>query len=265
MRKVILCSRTWPGRRASSRIPKCLTWLGLLVATLIGCKDPSQSVGFVERPASLPEESHVFELTDDQPPDERWRAQVDSVLTGTSRSIHMIDPVASEQLSLLESTPNIVALLIDQGRVQDADLQIICQTLADLEHLRLRLSPVTDLGAAAIKNLKKLRLINLPQAKLTAKGIASWLEMEQLNHVRLGGAQLDDQAMAVLAKLPHLQSLHLIGPKITENGLMELVAAKNLTSFYLDDCPIHDAAWSKLRQQRPDLHVHIDQQHPDRL
>ncbi len=195
---------------------------------------------------------------------EYWAALIRLAEEGQTVSVAMDAPVTATMLEDLQRVPKLVELLIDQGAIDDAGLITICERLPDLEHLRIRLSPIGDEGARQIAKLKQIRMINIPQGKITAAGIQSWSELQSLNHVRLGGKQLNDAAMVELAKIPNLQSLHLIGPSITAEGIAQIAQASKLSSLYLDDCPLGDEVWQKLRKARPDIHVHLDQQHRDR-
>lgn len=193
-----------------------------------------------------------------------WQEAIRQVATQQSRSIAMNQPVASGQLNDLAAASETVELLLDQGNVDDAGMTLIAAHLPNLEHLRIRLSQISDTGAEALAELDHLRILNIPQGRIGAKSIRSWNKLPQLEHVRLGGSQVDDAAMEALAALPNLQSLHLIGPNISDEGLQYLERAKKLSSLYVDDCQVSEQAWQQLRNSRPDLHVHLDQQHRDR-
>jgi Leucine-rich repeat (LRR) protein len=190
---------------------------------------------------------------------------VEQVVQQQSRSIAIDQPIGSEHLTKLGSAHEAAELLLDQGVIDDDGVKTIVAQLPNLEHLRIRLSPITDAGAEALGELTHLRVLNLPQSKVGAVGIQAWSELPDLEHIRLGGSQIDNAAAKSLAMLPNLQSLHLIGPSITEEGLQILGGAKKLSSLYVDDSKISEAAWQQLRGARPDIHIHLDQQHRDRL
>ncbi len=138
--------------------------------------------------------------------------------------------------------------------------------LQQIEHLRIRHSQISDRGIAALcgGNLDRLAILNLPQAQITATGIRHLQRLPSLTNLRLGGKQIDDAAVAEIAQLPKLRSLHLIGPGITGASLRSLAESPKLVSFYLDDCDLPDADWNALFDAKPNLHVHVDQQHHDR-
>ncbi len=197
---------------------------------------------------------------------DEWQTQLAAVQAGESETIRIVQQVIGpHELSDLQFVPNLTELLLDAGEIDDSGLVVIAG-LTQLEHLRIRGERVTDVGLAnlAAGNLESLRVVNLPQASVTAVGIGHLAAMPALTQLRLGGAGIDDYALAELAKLPQLRSLHLIAPRLSDRALDELARSPKLTSFYLDDCALGDAAWERLFVAKPGLHVHIDQVHHDR-
>lgn len=197
-----------------------------------------------------------------------WAAAVAEVAAGTSSSIQIIDGVIQDnqvlELSQL-GEGKLLDLLIDRGRLSDSAMTAI-GNLKGLEHLRLRLCPISDAGFAAFARggNPALRILNVPQSTISAKGIRELAAFTKLVQLRIGGRQLDDAAMEEIASLPSLKMLHLIGPGISDEGLLALAKAPKLTSLYIDDCPLADEAWVKLFGAVPNLHVHVDQLHHDR-
>jgi Leucine-rich repeat (LRR) protein len=234
--------------------------LGLLTVVGCGSKPTTNTTEFSSEPGSSSD--HISEEPAAMDP---WQEAIRSVAKKESRSIIASQPIGGDQLNYLATASEAAELLLDHGIVDDAGLKIIVSHLPNLEHLRIRLSPITDEGAEALKGLSQLRVLNLPQSRVGSKSIQAWSKLSNLEHVRLGGSQLDDAAVAALAGLPNLQSLHLIGPAITEAGLQSLSKATKLSSLYVDDCPLSDSAWQQLKNSRPDLHVHLDQNHRDRV
>lgn len=199
--------------------------------------------------------------------DASWQMQFAAILAGKQETLLLEDqPITPQQLGqLAQLEGSLEQLLIDAGGV-DADSLPAILALKGLTHLRLRECPLGDgsFEQLAASGLDKLRILNVPQAQVTARGIASLAALPRLVQLRLGGAQIDDAAVAEIARLPELRSLHLIGPSLTDAALTELAQAPKLSSFYLDDCQLSDQAWEQLFAAKPRLHVHVDQQHHDR-
>lgn len=196
-----------------------------------------------------------------------FEAQHSQVLRGESIAIRLTqEKISDDQLGQLGAVGDkLLELQLDAGELNDATLESLTQLTA-LEHLRLRDSPITDIGIAKLSpsKLPNLRIINLPQSSLTAAGLEHFARFPKLVQLRLSATQLDDRAAEVLATFPALRSLHLIGPKFTDDALDHIATAPKLASLYIDDCHLSDAAWQRLFKAKPNIHVHIDQHHHDR-
>ena len=171
--------------------------------------------------------------------------------------------ISGSWLAELKSIPGLEILNIDQGRVTDKDLDHLT-ALQQLRNLRLRLSPVGDEGLEKLLSCKKLEVLNLPQATCSAHGIAKLAGLANLTQLRVGSESLGNEVCDSLLKLRSLEGLHLIGVKITDDGLKKIAKLSKLQSLYLDDSLVTDAGWDWLFEQRPDIHVHINQKHHDR-
>lgn len=242
------------------------TLIALLASTHLGCdKPPAPPIPEMTPKQAMRLEEIMVEAPGQEPSTQDiWNWLIDDVVEGQSSSISMPEKVTNTMLEQLAKASKAVELLLDAGVVDDQGVALIVQYCPELEHFRARFSPITDQGGQELAKLSKLRLINLPHGKVAGPSIQAWKQLTQLNHLRLGGKQIDDATLAEIVKLPELQSLHLIGPSLTDEGLQQLISAKKLSSFYIDDCPFSEAAWAKLKKARPDLHVHVDQVHPDR-
>ncbi|MDX1927947.1 MAG: hypothetical protein SFV81_15590 [Pirellulaceae bacterium] len=237
----------------------------LLMVSVLGCSKQASTpnVSGIESPnesaASSAASAEQVELS--------FEAQHAQVLSGESIAIKLTQAkITSEQLMQFGSLhEKLLELQLDAGVVDDVTIESIAQLTA-LEHLRLRDSPITDVGIAKLdpSKLPNLRIINLPQSSLTAVGLEHLGKFPKLVQLRLSASQLDDRAAEVIATFPALRSLHLIGPKFTDAALDQLAKAPKLSSLYIDECHLSDAAWERLFKAKPNIHVHIDQHHHDR-
>lgn len=199
-------------------------------------------------------------------PDEIWLEMVRSTARGLQDSLHVSgSSVSLRQIKALPFNPSLKELLLDGGVVDDNGLAAIVKACPKLEHLRLRLSPVTERGAGQLAKLTHLKILNLPQSRFSDQAIGLLEPLKSLEQLRLGSSQLTDQAIEAIVKMPNLRSLHLIGPKLTDRALMQLATAPRLSSFYLDDCPLSEEAFQQLQRSNPRLHIHLDQDHADRM
>ncbi|WP_404309212.1 leucine-rich repeat domain-containing protein [Neorhodopirellula lusitana] len=159
--------------------------------------------------------------------------------------------------------PRIEAVLADQGVVTDEGLAVLAQ-LPDLEHLRLRLSPISDDGLKPLLNSDTLWLLNLPHSRLTKEGVESLAQLPKLRQLRLGSPHLGNDCSRRISKLTNLRGLHLIGVPVTDEGVKLICALPHLESLYLDDSAVTDAGWDWVFRNHPELHIHINQRHHDR-
>lgn len=194
-----------------------------------------------------------------------WAEQIDLIRSGKSQKIHVTRPISSQDLQLLTPDLDLTELLIDEGSLGDRDLLAITQ-LSKLEHLRVRESLITDSGVQllSVEKLPELRVLNLPQAEISAEAMRHLAKLPNLTQLRIGGAKFDDLAAAELASFTQLRGVHLIGPQLTDASLASFAKMPKLSSLYIDDCHLSDDAWHELFKAKPILHVHIDQGHHDR-
>lgn len=137
-------------------------------------------------------------------------------------------------------------------------------SMPHLEQLHLRDVELSDEALAALAQSRSLWLLNLVGRGFTHVGIGQLVELRTLRQLRLGMEGGDDRVAEAVAKIPTLRSVHLIGCGTTDQGLISLAGLPRLQSLYLDDCQISDQAWTWLFENRPHLHVHLDQGHHDR-
>jgi hypothetical protein len=228
-------------------------------------QETASSEGGPAKPSKEPSTNSSAPITRHrQIQDSDWEAVVGRIASGASDSIVLSEfAVESRHLLRLESAPTVRELILDRGLVDDAGLELIARHCRQIEHLRLRHSPIGDLGANSLKKMKTLKILNLPQSRLTSSGLRHLRSLSQLEQIRLGGPHLNDDAVAELAALPSMRSLHLIRPNLTDKSMEYLANAAKLSSLYLDGCEFSTQAWQRLKDAKPDLHVHLDQHHPD--
>lgn len=246
--------------RATGRCdqPMLRLTLSLAVSLCIGCQ-PDETA---DPPDAAPANS-IVRSTETAPIDD-WLEAVDKVKLGQSQKI-VLESVADQRFfAAIRSLEGLRELCLDGGMVSDIDLGKAIEGL-QLTHLRVRLVPLDDSEVEKIIATQPLiRILNLPHSQLTDQGIQTLSRLKDLTLLRIGSPFLTDEAARAIPQLLGLRSLHLIGPRLGGDSLLDIAKAKNLQSFYLDDCPLPDAAWDKMFQERPDLHVHIDQAHHDR-
>lgn len=171
-----------------------------------------------------------------------------------------VDDMMIEQLRGMEFLETVI---IDQGVLTDASMEVFT-TLPKLQHLRLRLSPITDKGLLKLSRCETLQILNLPHAECSVEGVKHLKAIPKLRTIRMGAPRMGNEVTRELAELTSLRSVHLIGIPVTNDGLKSLAGIPHLESLYLDDSAVTESGWLWLFEQHPELHVHINQQHHDR-
>jgi len=246
---------------ATGRCDSPARWLTLSLAifSVIGCR-PDDPTRPSDTTTAIP--THASRSTEKASAD--WMDAIERVKLGQSQRI-VLESVADEQFfAAIQSLKGLRELCLDGGMEPGIDLGNAIEPL-QLTHLRVRLVPLEDPQIEKIiATQPQIRILNLPHSRLTDQGIQSLSRLKDLALLRIGSPNLTDEAARAIPQMVRLSSLHLIGPRLGGDSLLEIAKAKNLQSFYLDDCPLPDAAWEKMFRERPDLHVHIDQAHHDR-
>ncbi len=171
--------------------------------------------------------------------------------------------VDDEMVKSIAGLDSLVTVIFDQGAVSDQAIETIAG-LPNLQHLRLRLSPIGDAGMKRIATMESLWYLNLPQAECTAEGVAELAALPRLRQLRLGSRNLGNEVTHAIEQIESLRGIHLIGIGVTDEGLRRLAGMQHLESLYLDDSAVTEAGWEWLFDRHPHLHVHVNQMHHDR-
>jgi hypothetical protein len=221
-------------------------FLFLFVVAIVGCGVKAQ------QPAAEAEQSLAVQLA--------------AVREGVSDVIQLEHATLTDRdLAAIGELPNLRVLQLDDPRASFSAAGIAHLTRpAGLEHLRIRGQGIDDAALGEIANIQSLRILNVPQATITDDGLAALRKLPHIIQLRFGSPEVTDAGMKTLAGLPALLRLHLIDVPITDAGLKTLVGMDQLESLYLDGGDFSDAALEELFRQRPQLHVHLNQEHHDR-
>ncbi len=211
---------------------------------------------YFEMPVIIPEQV--------DPPGVQFEKLYQASLEGDHSTLHIEGfPVDDSMVSRIGELESLETLIIDEGIVTDETIDLIAK-LPKLRQLRLRLSPIGDVGFQELSSCEALWFLNLPHAECTSKGVASLKSLKKLRQLRLGSKNLDNQVANALTQIRSLRGIHLIGVPITDEGLKKIAVMPYLESLYLDDSAVTEAGWAWLFREHPHLHVHIDQYHHDR-
>ena len=192
--------------------------------------------------------------------------QMRSVTAGQSEGIQVsATPLTDDDLAGIGAASALRVLIVENSssHISAAGIRHLAG-LPNLEHLRLRGPGVDDAALAEIAKLTSLQILNIPRGEFTDAGLQQLKSLPNLVQLRFGSPHVTDAGMTTLAELPALRRLHLIDVPITDEGLRVLATIDQLESLYIDGAALSDSAYDTLFRQRPNLHVHINQQHHDR-
>ncbi len=168
-----------------------------------------------------------------------------------------------EHIEVLANVERLRVVRIDGGKLTVVAGQRLA-SMPHLEQLHLRNVELDDTVLQAIAASRSLWLLNLAGADVSPVAIEQLTQMPQLRQLRLAVPDGNNRFAAAVATIDSLRSVHLIGIAVNDEGLQELAQLPALESLYLDDTAITDQGWVWLFENRPQLHVHIDQKHHDR-
>ena len=146
-----------------------------------------------------------------------------------------------KRLVLQKYSIETVKLIIDENMVH-------VKQLPNLEHLQVH-RLIGDAGVAHFAGLTKLRLLNMPDSRLTDNGLAVIGGMTQLENLVIPSHQnITDAGVARLGNLTNLSLLNLTRTKVTAAGMPVVAQNKNLEKLFLSYTGITDAAIPYLEQ-----------------
>lgn len=196
-----------------------------------------------------------------------WEEQLAVVRRGERAVIHLTaTPVSDQQLSELRGVTNLRILKLEQGRVSPEGLNVLAE-LPKLDTLWLRNSNVDDAAIRSIVRNQHLAYLNFSQAEFSDAGLQQLLGLPRLKQLRFSSSSVTEQGLLHLSDAPTLRWLHLFDVPMTDRVLAEIAKLEQLESLYIDhpqaDPEELDVALEKFYASRPNVHVHVNQQHRD--
>lgn len=158
----------------------------------------------------------------------------------TTKSIFLRGSEASKKVDdnsveSLKALPHFDLLALTSSRVGDVGLGKLASYpwFANLDHLALDDTPISDAGMAHIHSCKRLHWLTLGNLPVTGKGLAH-LRGLPLSILWLAGCrEIGDDAAEILAEIPTLSDLQLHGTAVTPEGIAKLTRLPNLRSLYV--------------------------------
>ena len=146
-----------------------------------------------------------------------------------------------KHLSLQKYTVETANLITDQNMIH-------LQQLPNLEELLVH-RLIGDAGVMYFASLKKLKLFNMGNSRLTDRGLSVIAGMTHLENLVIPAHQhITDAGVAKLSTLKHLRLLNLTRTKITDASMPVIVQNRNMEKLFLSFTGITDAAIPYLAQ-----------------
>ena len=133
----------------------------------------------------------------------------------TSPTKLITDPIVEK--AIRESPARYrLARSFPEGELTEADL-------ANVTHLDLSFTRITDAGLKDIAKLQKLELLDLVYCEqITAVGLKEVAKLQNLTRLYLNRTKITDAGLKEVAKLQQLRGISLTNTKITDAGVAEL-------------------------------------------
>jgi len=174
------------------------------------------------------DESQVTQILDAMP----------EVLSLTLEGRNMTDALAPR----LASLPNLEVLALRETMVGDGTLQLLAES-SKLKIVDIRVGAnLTDVGIAALSQMKTVRAVRLIGCDLTDDQIAQLIdELPNLTELDIRSSRgLTVAAIEKIQTKESLRTLKLAGPEITNEMIGPIANMANLTSLTLQDSDVDD-------------------------
>ncbi len=136
---------------------------------------------------------------------------------------------------------NLTHLELQSTKVTDAGLACF-KDCKNLTHLNLQFTPVSDAGLACFKDCKNLTDLNLEATLVTDAGLACFKDCKKLlTDLRLSGTHVSDAGLVNFDDCKNLQILCLYATKVGDAGLAHFKNCNNLTGLWLFETQVSDA------------------------
>lgn len=125
------------------------------------------------------------------------------------------------------------------------------QQFPHLHSLYLNDTGISDAGLESLKDLKKLRVLQLPGTAITDRGLATIAsQWPDLTELRVGRTRVTDAGLRHLSGMKRLQALGLLNDDVTDDGLAVLSGLPELNDLYLSGTKITDQGLWQLSHLR---------------
>jgi Leucine-rich repeat (LRR) protein len=148
----------------------------------------------------------------------------------------------------------IVKVDLHGTAVVDSDLAFLAAAKKDLKSLRyldLRLTKIGDAGIAKLKNLTSLQTLNLFRTQLGDEGLAHLKKLSNLETLLIGGTKVTDAGLVYLRPFRKLRKLSLFQTQVSDDGIPQLKLIGSLEVLLISGSKITPAGAEELQKALP--------------
>jgi len=150
--------------------------------------------------------------------------------------------------SIRDNQGHVTGVSLRGAWVGDTDLRRLHE-LPDLSYLDLSLTHITDQGMLEMKNLAGIVELNLYFAEyVTDEGLAAIKDWKKLRVLNLHGTKIGDAGLEHIAGITTLESLNVGSTLMTDVGLERLTMLTHLKELTMGGNELGDAGLQALRQ-----------------
>lgn len=131
-------------------------------------------------------------------------------------------------------------------------------SLANLRRLVATDQLATDEALVHLRQLPRLKYLDLSFNQISDKGLAHLAGLTQLEGLDLSYLPVTDKGLVHLRRLTSLRFLNLTGTEISNAGLGHLRGLTSLTELHLSNTQVTDEGVEQLSRALPELVVHDD-------
>ncbi|MBC7854219.1 MAG: hypothetical protein IAF94_12360 [Pirellulaceae bacterium] len=169
------------------------------------------------------------------------------ILSTSARGWRRRGTSLSPGIKNLAKTPEMQQLLIDQGKVDPLDLQVIGE-LRYLQELRLWGIEFDDAALESLVDLQELRVLEINASKVAMKGTVAISKLRNLEELQLQLCSIGDDEVALLGELSKLRRLTLAESQIGDRGLESIAKLQHLDWLDLPGATVGDHGMESLGQ-----------------
>lgn len=142
---------------------------------------------------------------------------------------------------------SVIQIYLRNTKVTDAGVAQL-KDLPRLKSLDLRDTQATDAGFAPLKGLIRLESLDLRGTRVTDAVLAHMQELTQLKWLDLSGTQVTDAGLTHLKGLTRLELLALDNSRISDTGLEHLKGLTAIETLHLNGTQLTDAGLKHLKR-----------------